>query len=82
VIDVSINPQTEEANSQLTSEEDVAEEPCKGCADCGTTERALMTESPSRSPEEARGKPLYCMECNPRFRYLDAVFTGLERLES
>jgi hypothetical protein len=53
-----------------------------GCADCGTTERALMAESPSRSPEEARGKPLYCMECNPRFRYLDAVFTGLERLES
>jgi hypothetical protein len=60
----------------------VAAEPRTGCTECGTTERPLMAESPSRSPEEARGKQLYCMECNPRFGYLDAVFTGLERMES
>jgi hypothetical protein len=54
----------------------------KGCAECGTTERALMAESPSCSPEEARAKQMYCMECNPRFGYLDTVFTDLTRMGS
>jgi DNA-directed RNA polymerase subunit M/transcription elongation factor TFIIS len=52
------------------------------CTECGTTERALMAASPSRSAQEARGKPVYCMECNPRFRFLDAHWSCLERMGS
>ncbi len=57
------------------------------CAGCGETSgrpseggKALSTERPARSWEEAHSLPLYCMDCNPRFRFLDAVYSGLERL--
>jgi hypothetical protein len=70
--------QIDTPNDIRRSDEKVAVEERKGCAECGTIERGLMASKPNVG--HGYQGPMYCMECNPRFRYLDAVFTGLERM--
>jgi hypothetical protein len=50
------------------------------CASCGEPAKRLSPRRTSKSREEARGLPQYCVHCNPRFRDLDAVWSGLERM--
>ena len=53
----------------------------KGCAECGTTEHALMAPEPNMRNYSG---PLYCLSCNPRFGggLLDAQWSCLERMEA
>ena len=53
----------------------------KGCAECGTIERALMAPEPNMRNYSG---PLYCLWCNPRFggEMLDAQWSCLERMGS
>jgi hypothetical protein len=48
------------------------------CSGCGTTTKTLMAPI-----SNARGYTglMYCMSCNPRFRTLDAQWSGLERMD-
>ena len=55
-------------------------DPRRNCADCSTIERALMAPRPNVG--HGYTGPMYCMECNPRFRFLDVVHSGLERMGS
>jgi len=50
------------------------------CVSCGEPAKRLSPERTSKCKEEARMLPLYCVHCNPRFRVLDAVWSGLERM--
>ena len=50
------------------------------CASCGEPAKRLSPEHTDKSREEVRALPLYCVHCNPRFRFLDAVWSGLERM--
>jgi hypothetical protein len=50
------------------------------CASCGEPAKRLSPERTAKSREEARALPLYCVHCNPCFRFLDAVWSGLERM--
>jgi hypothetical protein len=54
--------------------------PRPACASCGEPAKRLSPECTAKSREEARTLPLYCVHCNPRFRFLDAVWSGLERM--
>jgi hypothetical protein len=47
---------------------------------CGEPAKRLSPERTAKSRGEARMLPLYCVHCNPRFRFLDAVWSGLERM--
>jgi len=51
------------------------------CAGCSEPARTLQAERGAKSPEEAKSLPLYCRHCNPRYRYVDAQWSCLERLE-
>ncbi len=48
------------------------------CAGCGETAKALQTPRPNVG--HGYKGPMFCRECNPRFRFVDAHFTSLERL--
>jgi hypothetical protein len=48
------------------------------CSGCGTTTKALTAPRPNVG-RGYRG-PMYCLACNPRFRILDAQWSGLERM--
>ncbi len=48
------------------------------CAGCGEAAKALQTPRPNVGV--GYKGPMYCRECNPRFRFVDAHFTSLEIL--
>ncbi len=48
------------------------------CAKCGETGRTLQTPRPNVGIGYTG--PMYCRECNPRFRFLDFHYSSLERL--
>lgn len=48
------------------------------CADCGETGRTLQAPRPNVGT--GYEGPMYCRECNPRFRALDFHYSSLERL--
>ena len=64
---VSVHPGTREGTSEH-----------RCCAECGTTERPLMAAEPGVG--KGYEGPMYCGECNPRFRFVDTVWSGLERM--
>ncbi len=51
---------------------------CGTCAGCGTTAKTLTSPRPNAG-RGYRGA-MYCLSCNPRFRFLDAQWSGLERM--
>ncbi len=51
---------------------------CGACSGCGTTAKSLTAPRPNVG-HGYRGE-MYCLPCNPRFRTLDAQFSGLERV--
>ncbi len=50
------------------------------CAECGEAAKALQAPRPNVGTEYTG--PMFCRPCNPRFRFVDAHFTSLERLAS
>ncbi len=51
---------------------------CGTCSRCGTRAKTLTAPRPNVG-HGYRG-PMYCLPCNPRFRTLDAQWSGLERM--
>ena len=48
------------------------------CAACGEAAKALQAPRPNVGNGYAG--PMYCRECNPRFRFLDMHHSSLERM--
>ncbi len=48
------------------------------CAECGETAKARQAPRPNVGVGYAG--PMYCRECNPRFRFLDMHYASLERM--
>lgn len=48
------------------------------CAKCGRSARTLQAPRPNVGT--GYEGPMYCRECNPRFRALDFHYSSLERL--
>jgi hypothetical protein len=56
--------------------------PREVCAGCGEPAKSLLLGRPARSWKEAKALPMYCFDCNPRFRFADAVMAILDRIDS
>ncbi len=56
--------------------------PREVCAGCGEPAKALLLGRPARSWEEAKTLPMYCFDCNPRFRFSGTVMAMLDRMDS
>ncbi len=50
------------------------------CSGCGTTTKTLTAPRPNVG-HGYRG-PMFCLSCNPRFRTLDAQWSGLARMSA
>ena len=55
--------------------------PRKVCAGCGKPAKFLLLGRPARSWKEAKALPMYCFDCNPRFRFAVAVMAMLDTMD-
>ncbi len=61
---IASNSEVRDPELPAKPNEKVAAEP-KGCAECGTIQKALMAPKPNAGACYAG--PMYCLSCNPRF---------------